>query len=295
MSATFRPGEFPAIVSPVFATSRGTLYLRHPGVQMTAKPTYYDASLRDFLEGFPENAGLRAALDDPVTLSPATSLCKAAGQLCYMSFGRRRTPNAEADRYFANILQSGHGSVLEHASFSFLIYGVSRSVTHELVRHRAGFAFSQVSQRYVSAAVLRFVERLEFQVTPELHDAFERRIDAVAQQYADLQNTLQSLQRGGVPTLDAANATDRRKRVQQAARALLPNETEAPIMVTANVRSWRHFIEARANEHADVEIRMLAHCIFQCLRSVEPVLFADYAERQLDDGTFAVTTATPKV
>lgn len=287
--------QFPGIVSPVFHTAKGTPYLTRPGVQMLARPQVSPTGLTDFLEGFPEEAQLTAALQDPLELPSAAQLCKTAGQLCYMSFGPRRTPNAEAGRYFANILASGHGSVLEHATFSFLLYGVSRSVTHELVRHRAGFAFSQVSQRYVSGQVLRFVERPEFQSDEFLHALFVERIDRAAADYEKLQTALVDRQRAGDVHLAGERATDRRKRVQQAARALLPNETEAPIVVTANVRAWRHFIEARANEHADVEIRIAAWYVLRCLRVVEPILFGDYREQPLPDGTVAVTTETPKV
>lgn len=292
--------DHPMIASPVRRTGRGTRYLIHPGVVTLARPDVAPlraldgaTGLEQFLAGFDEE--YRSALGDPVRLTPGASLCKLAGQLCYMSFGPKRTTNADADRYFANILASGHGSVLEHANFSFLCYGISRSVTHELVRHRAGFAFSQVSQRYVSAQTLRFVERPEFRETPELHAAFEERIDETARRHAHLEHALTQLQSEGSDALAAAGRTDRRKRIQQAARALLPNETEAPIVVTANVRSWRHFVEARANEHADVEIRMLAYAIFRCLRHMEPLLFGDYQEVSLPDGTTAVSTTTPKV
>jgi thymidylate synthase (FAD) len=80
--------------------------------------------------------------------------------------------------YFERLTSAGHGSVLEHANFSFLLYAISRSVTHELVRHRAGVGISQVSQRYVSGAVLRFVERPEYQNDPELHAHFEERAES---------------------------------------------------------------------------------------------------------------------
>jgi thymidylate synthase (FAD) len=89
------------------------------------------------------------------------------------SFGPKRTTNDRAERYFANLSSSGHGSVYEHASFSFLCYGISRSTTHEVVRHRAGTAYSQLSQRYVSGKVLRFVERPEYQEVPALNARFQ--------------------------------------------------------------------------------------------------------------------------
>ncbi len=288
-------GEYPRVDSTVQRTPAGTAYLTQPGVITLARPSLNERGVAPFLEGFPEDLGFASAVSDPDRLTPGAGLCKLAGQLCYMSFGSKRTPNAQAERYFANILSSGHGSVLEHASYSFLAYGISRSVTHELVRHRAGFAFSQVSQRYVSGQTLRFVERPEFQQSDDLHAAFVERIDHVAAAHAVLEGRLRELQSSGAEALSADGQTGRRKRIHQAARALLPNEVEAPIVVTGNVRAWRHFIEARANEHADVEIRMLAYSIYLCLHAMEPVLFGDYATTCLADGTSAVSTATPKV
>lgn len=289
------PMEAPGKPSPVYTTDLGTRYLRAPGVQMLARPAFAPRGLEHFLSGFDAAAEMSASLSDPDALPGGTALCKAAGQLCYMSFGPRRTPNAEAERYFANIIASGHGSVLEHAVYSFLIYGVSRSLTHELVRHRAGFAFSQVSQRYVSGAVLRFVERPEFVDDPPLHEAFVRRIDAIAAQYSAMQRDLGEMQKHGDSVLAGQTGTERRKRVQQAARALLPNETEAPIIVSGNVRAWRHFIEARGNSHADIEIRVLASIVLSCLRRAEPILFGDYEETELSDGTVSITTVHRKV
>ena len=81
-------------------------------------------------------------------------LNEVAGRTCYMSFGKGRKSNEE---YLENILSSKHGSVLEHAVWNLLITGVSRALTHELVRHRAGFGYSQLSQRYVDESEARYV------------------------------------------------------------------------------------------------------------------------------------------
>ena len=153
---------FPAIHTPVFHTGRGTAYLKSPGVVMLARPHANVAGLAGFLEGFNPDLRFPEYLDDPTQLPDSSQLCKTAGQTCYMSFGIKRTKNEDAAAYIERLTSAGHGSVLEHASFSFLLYGISRSVTHELVRHRAGVGFSQVSQRFVAGSVLRFVERPEY-------------------------------------------------------------------------------------------------------------------------------------
>ncbi len=286
---------FPAIHSAVKHTDGGTPYLEHAGVVMVAKPDVSTDGLRPFLEGFGDELDFAQYLDDPTTLPPASQLMKTAGQTCYASFGPKRTYNKDAKRYFANLSSSGHGSVYEHANFSFLCYGISRSNTHEIVRHRAGTAYSQLSQRFVSGKVLRFVERPEYQRHPALHKRFEERIDHAAREYEEIADELLTLQDEGDERLSADARTDRRKRVQQTARSVLPNESETILVMTANVRAWRHMIEMRTDEHAESEIRDLFFRIFLCLREVEPLLFEDYVVESYSDGTNGARTDWRKV
>lgn len=281
---------YPAIHSPVFRTASGTPYLRAPGVVMVARPQTNLEGLAGFLEGFDAGLGFTQYVRDPTRLPDSSQLCKSAGQICYMSFGPRRTKNENAVGYFERLVSSGHGSVLEHANFSFLLYGISRSTTHELVRHRAGVGFSQVSQRYVSGNVLRFVERPEYRQDDELHRLFEERIDRARREYEELAGRLIGLQSKGDAALSADYRTDARKKVQQTARSLLPNETEAPMIFTGNVRALRHIIEMRADAHAESEIRALAVRLFLCLVISDPILFGDYEISELPDGSHTVST-----
>ena len=281
---------FPAIHSPVSHTEAGTPYLRTPGVVVLARPRTNVAGLAGFLEGFDPELNFPDYVNDPTPLPDSTRLCKTAGQLCYASFGPRRTTNENAAAYIERLTSAGHGSVLEHASFSFLLYGISRSVTHELVRHRAGAGFSQISQRYVSGSVLRFVERPEYQEDDELHRSFEERADRAAAEYEEMAGRLLEYQEGGNAMLSADYKTDARKKVQQTARSLLPNETEAPMVFTGNVRALRHIIEMRADAHAESEIRNLAVRLFLCLHEADPILFSDYVLGKLPDGTHTVST-----
>lgn len=285
----------PTLAPPVFKSQAGTPYLTQPGVTLVAKPQVELANLQDFLNGFDAALEFASYLNDPTPLTPGAQLCKLAGQTCYASFSPKRTMNANADRYFHNIMSSGHGSVLEHANYSFFLYGISRSLTHEMIRHRAGFGYSQLSQRYVSGRVLRFVERPEFQDNGELHEKFLARIDWAYAEYHRLAERLLHEQETGATILSAEAKTDLRKKVNQAARALLPNETETIIVVTGNIRAWRHFLEMRASNHSEVEIRAIAVRIFLCLRLAEPLLFGDYELEELPDGTFSVSTAMSKV
>jgi thymidylate synthase (FAD) len=275
----------------VYRTAGGTPYLKEPWVRVVARPRFELGQAEDFLLGY--DAAWREYLSDE-PLPDAEGLCKLAGQTCYLSLGPRRTKNADAARYFENILRQGHGSVLEHANFSLLVWGVSRSLTHELVRHRH-LCFSQVSQRYVGADRLRFVERPEFQRVPELHARFEARIDRVREEYEALTRLLQERGEEAAPGRAALSRTEQRKAVQQAARACLSNEVEAPLVVTGNVRAWRHFIEMRGSSHAETEIRRLAFRVLLALRELAPRLFADYRETEIAPGDWAVATDWRKV
>lgn len=279
----------------LYVTPQGTPYLKEPGLVLLARPSFDRYGLVEFLRGFSTELEFVDFLEDVAIPSDAEELCKTAGQLCYMSFGPGRTKNADREKYLDHIKSSGHGSVLEHANVTFLFYGISRSVTHELVRHRAGFAFSQVSQRYVSGKVLRFVERPEYQQDESLHKAFEARIDMAAQEYDHLSTYLAKRQQEGSQLLTGDARTELRKKVQQCSRSLLPNETEAPIIVTANVRAWRHFLEMRASSAAEIEIRRLAYRAWEILVGLAPALFNDYKSVNLSDGTMALATEFRKV
>jgi thymidylate synthase (FAD) len=293
--------DFPVIDSEVFYTKNNTPYLKSAGVVMISMPSVNLKNTEKFLSNVKEE--FKEYLNDPDELNSGTKLIKFSAQLCYMSFGPKRTWNKDARKYFDNILSSGHGSVLEHANYTFLIYGVSRSLTHELVRHRAGLAYSQQSQRYVSGNLIRFVERKEYQLDEELHKLFEERIDRVKKEYEIIYEKLKQKQENKkLKILGQSNLEDNshlntelRKKINQTARSVFTNETEAPIVVTANIRAWRHTIEMRANNYAETEIRDLFFKIFLCLRIVEPILFEDYEIVVYDDGLYGVNTKWKKV
>jgi thymidylate synthase (FAD) len=143
--------------------------------------------------------------------------------------------------------------------------------------------------------MLRFVERPEYQTDEPLHAQFLQRIERAANEYNALTERLLGMQKAGSTILSAEARTDLRKKVQQTARSVLPNETEAPIVVTGNARAWRHVIEERASAHAEIEIRALAIRILLCLRQADPILFDDYTIEKLADGTYVAETAFKKV
>lgn len=277
---------FTVIDAEVFHTSDGVPYLKKPGVALIAKPQVNIKVMKGFLEGYDPEYQFDDYLNDEEDLEPGAQLVKAAGQVCYASFGPKRTLNIDADAYIEDLKQQEHGSVLEHPSWTFLLYGISRSISHEEVRHRAGKGFSQLSQRYVSDRVLRFVERPEYQSVPSLHQRFEKRIGYFTTEYEEVGSELMGLQlRGDSVILSADAKTDLRKKVQQAARSVLPNETETVMVDTGNARAFQHTINMRSSSHAETEIREMYFREYLCLMMVEPLLFGDFEIRNYPDGT----------
>jgi len=206
------------------------------------------------------------------------ALAEFAGRACYQSWGKPNPATATNGGYLRHILEVGHLSVLEHGSVTFYLTGISRSLTHELIRHRH-FSYSQLSQRYVPERDAAMVEPDVIAEDPELHARFLAATEASLAAYTEL---LEGLEK---KYADVASPTQRRKQARQAARSVLPNATETRIVVTGNYRALRHFVAMRASEHADVEIRALAVAILRELQRVAPHVFADFEISRLEDGT----------
>jgi thymidylate synthase (FAD) len=232
--------------------------------------------------------------DEGVLFSTDTSLAaevltEVAGRTCYMSFGKGRKSNQE---YLENILSSKHGSVLEHAVWNLLITGVSRSLTHELVRHRAGFGYSQLSQRYVDEGDARYVVPPLYQENRELQQKWQQTIELIRKTYVELAEATTQYVQQKHPEMPAR---DRRKWARQAARSILPNACETKIFVTGNSRAWRHFLELRGSPHADTEIRLLAVEVYKAMKKESPNIFHDIELVDEPDGMPAVRVLHSKV
>jgi thymidylate synthase (FAD) len=255
--------------------------IRQPTVYLVGRPSTNEREVNRFLAD--HNAGeWRTDTDNAAQLLP-----EIAGRVCYMSFARPRPGGNDA--YLGHIKEVGHGSVLEHSVWNFIIAGVSRSLTHELVRHRAGFGYSQLSQRYVDESIADFVEPDCIAEDPELHEIWRSAVEHAQEAYVRLVNGLQHKFSG------VDDKTLRRKLARQAARSVLPNATETKIFVTANARALRHFIELRCNEHAETEIRLVAAQMLRILQQDSPHIFGDYQLVELPDGTYEARTPHRKV
>lgn len=218
-------------------------------------------------------------------------LVEVAGRTCYMSFAKPR-PGGNA-AYTRHILETGHGSVLEHAVFNLLITGVDRSFSHELVRHRAGTGFSQLSQRFVDETGCRFIihpgleplahfyarynnaEKPDEELTPAQVDAAAAfaewllALEGIVKAYDTVAKALEPFATADVRTLKL-------KQCREAARSILPNCTETKVFLTGNVRALRNIIEQRGAEGADRQIRLVARELLDVLRREAPNLFGDY-------------------
>lgn len=188
---------------------------------------------------------------DP-TVGGADALVELAGRACYWSYGKGRRTN---EAYISHLLDAGHGSVLEHPTWTFGIKGISRSLSHELVRHRH-FSFSQLSQRYVA-------DSPEFVYPPALSKEakvnFRLACNAAAESY--------------YTQLDLAPDS---KAGREVARAVLPNATATKIVVTGNARAIRHLLTLRGSAGADAEFRRLAVKWLELMRTLAPNLFNDF-------------------
>jgi thymidylate synthase (FAD) len=258
------------------------LYITEPQVYLVGRQAVVPEEVARFLR----DEGLVFTTDTPAA---AEVLTEIAGRTCYMSFGKGRKSNQE---YLENILTSKHGSVLEHGVWCLLITGVSRALTHELVRHRAGFSYSQLSQRYVDESDARYVVPPLYQENEELRRTWQRTIETVRAAYLELAEATAEFVQQKHPEMASR---DRRKWARQAARSILPNACETKIFVTGNSRAWRHFVEQRGSPHADSEIRLLAVAVCRVLKHESPNIFHDVEIETQLDGLPAVRVTHSKV
>ena len=262
-------------------SSPATTIHRAPRVYLVGRQSIDEPGLSAFLA---DHGVQRWATDSEIA---GEKLVEVAGRVCYMSFSRPRPGGNKA--YIGHILEVGHGSVLEHAVFNFIITGVSRSFTHELIRHRAGFGYSQLSQRFVDEGECSFVEPDAIAEDPELHRVWLDAVQSSQRAYRVLADGLTA------KFADIEDRTLRRKKAREAARSVLPNATETKIFVTANARALRHFIEMRGDPAADVEIRKVAVAVLKVLQVESPNLFGDYTLSELPGVGESASTPHRKV
>ena len=250
-----------------------------PSVFLIARPAVDLEGMRGYLEDVGGVSWLEGRLGDSSEPPNAGEmLVEFGGRACYRSWEPGLNPNVSRIRtdqreYFANILRSAHGSVLEHANYSFALRNCSRVLTHELVRHRAGSAFSQESLRYVR------LTDIGFRVPPALEPVRDQVLSIVEQ--------LEEFQVSAADTLgidDEGVPFHVKKEVTSALRRLAPIGLSTDIIWTANARTLRHVIEMRTAEGAEEELRLVFDQVARVMQREAPGLFQDFSRQ--DDGSW---------
>jgi thymidylate synthase (FAD) len=261
------------------ARERRSMHETTPSVHLIARPSVDIEGMRRYLTEVGGESWIEGRLAD--RNSPENHgqlLVEFAGRACYRSWEPGLNPNVTKIRtdqreYLENILRSYHGSVLEHSNYSFAFHNVSRVFTHELVRHRAGSAFSQESLRYVR------LKDIGFRVPPSLEPVRDQVISLVEQleEFQVRAADELGLDEEGIPF-------HVKKEVTSALRRLAPIGLSTDIVWTANVRTLRHVIEMRTAEGAEEELRLVFNRVAELMCDEAPGLFQDF--RRSDDGSW---------
>lgn len=246
-----------------------------PKVILLARPSIDWDGVDAFLAEYGEEATWRRGDKD----TESDSLPELAGRACYGSFGSRQGRIGAAD-YLSHVIEAGHGSVLEHAQWTFAVCRASRGFTHQMVRHRAGFAFSQESQHFIRYGAEGETGAQEAAVCvtgiPEaLRSTVEDGCREAVRYYEDLWASLRATFPGDAKV---------KKIVSGASRGLLPGAMESRLVFSANARALRHVIELRGNEDNTLEIRLVVVQLARILKAEAPAIFADFEETAGADG-----------
>lgn len=235
----------------------------YPSVHLSSAPVFYDHP--------------KYVL--PTGGTPSERLIAHAGKGCYDSYG----PDGRSiDLHVGALLSTRHGSVLEHANVSLFIEGISRGCSHEIVRHRSGFAYSQRSTRYTAEGEASIV------LDPYYTNLYNK-VDRDMDEAAIVNSFIMSCERDFIAYKNQVEwlmevapkektGVERRKWARGKARQLLPHALETRLTMTGNLRAWRFFIEQRSERYSEMEIRRLASVIMPHLASVAPLVFKDMVD-----------------
>ena len=275
-----------------------------PQVFMIAENTVNDTALHSYLDhigarGWTSKKGNRDGNEGRNGQGPGDlrEVIEVMGRGCYKSFGTELNPNITKVRgdnpsYLKNIVNIGHGSVLEHGWVSFMICDTSRVVTHELVRHRAGTAISQESLRFLRLEDMGLWIPQAYAGDENSTDIFEETWEYLELQYARLIERAEAIEGQDFDSLPFS----KKKYYTSAARRVAPIGLATNIGWSCNIRAARHIIEMRTDEHAEEEIRLVFNKIAGILKTKYPALFDDYESALTGlDENLEYTTSSRKV
>jgi thymidylate synthase (FAD) len=253
-----------------------------PRIYLISRPRFELEAFYSFLRG-ERTDWIRSA-----QAKESEEIVEVAGRICYMSFGEKQSPRRNGE-YLHNLIEQGHESVLEHVSWTFLLAGVSRAFTHQLVRHRAGFSFSQLSQQYHEETEATFVEPEHLKESPVALKAWRNAVEVARESYKIILDSL-----SGLEGKSELTRKEFKRAIRSAARSVLPNATETKIVVTANARALRHFFRVRGSIPGDLEMREVAVAVYELVQADAPSLFDDFAMCCLSDGSPALVYSERK-
>ena len=199
-------------------------------------------------------------------------IAEIAGRICYMSFGQE-IPSKENKEFLQEIIINGHESILEHITWTFIATGISRSFTHQLVRHRVGFSFSQLSQQYCDQTEAIFVEPKSIKNIPYALEIWKKAVETTKKAYHDILETLRKVEKDVFSELERKEI---KRAIRSVARSILPNATETKVVMSANARALRHFLKVRGAIPGDEEMRSFCVELLKILKKEAPSLFFDF-------------------
>jgi thymidylate synthase (FAD) len=254
---------------PERTEKRSSMRETTPSVHLISRPSVDLGAMRTYLSEVGGTSWLDRR-ESEESLIDAEMLVEFCGRVCYRSWEPGLNKNVtrireDRSEYLGNLLSSLHGSVLEHANFTFALHNVSRVFTHELVRHRAGSAFSQESLRYVRLTDIGFR-------VPEALQPIRSRVIELVEHLEDFQVAAADelgIDEEGVPF-------HVKKEITSALRRLAPIGLSTDIIWSANLRTLRHVIEMRTALGAEEELRLVFDKIARTMQAETPALFQDF-------------------
>ncbi|MCP4402477.1 MAG: FAD-dependent thymidylate synthase [bacterium] len=241
---------------------------------------------RDEVRRWLDNLGA-TDFEPPEQATEAEKLTLLAGKRCYMSFEPGLNPNVTRVRqdivaFIDNILKSRHGSVLEHSSYSFAFENVSRVFTGEMNRHRAGWAVSEGSMRYIRFSDIPFwmphsiredaEDSLEIvEAKTRTREVFERAFRQMEENYRELEE---------IWRFDSLKAFKKKKKITSMMRRIIGMGVSTGGIWTGNLRAIRHVLAVRVDEAAEEEIAYVFSLVLKRLIEVEPTIFADFEQNE---------------
>ena len=246
-------------------------------IYLISRPTIDDKGLSSFLNDEGQDWRRTPNTND------SEYIVEMAGRICHMSFGYRQLTGSNRD-FIESLIAKQHESVLEHATWTFIATGITRSLTHQIVRHRIGFSFSQMSQQYKDQTSFEFIIPPGLEGDENIRKELEMAEKASKNAYSNLKKLIEKQQANNAIKEERGSKGEAEKFVRSAARSVLPNCIETKLVFSANGRSIRHFLKLRGSIVWDIEMRLFCHELLLIMKQEAHNIFRDFTINIHDDG-----------